>query len=99
MGWSLPGLIEIAQIWRRLALLGRHQGAVGGQHVVLLADLDVIVVLAAIVVAPGGPLLVWLAAVGLVDRPRTRQGMVDHRDVAMQAVGICLLDMNSLFHD
>ena len=46
------GLLEIAQVRRRLVLLGRHQKAVGAEEVVLLADHHVIVVLAAIVLVP-----------------------------------------------
>jgi hypothetical protein len=35
---SLPRLIEIAQIRRGLALLGRHQEAVAAEHVALFAN-------------------------------------------------------------
>src|SRR5579872_7050441 len=72
--------LEVSQIRRRLVLLGRHQEPIRAQHIALLADDDVIVVLGAIVVAPERPLLVRLAAICLADGPRTRQGMVDHRD-------------------
>src|SRR5579872_3854499 len=77
-GPSLLALLEVAQIGRGLRLLGRHQVAVRAQHVGLGADLDVIVVLAAIVVAPERPLLVGLAPVGLADGPGPGQSMVEH---------------------
>ena len=42
--WVSPaGAIEIAQVRRRLVLLGRHQQAVAAQEIVLLADADMIV--------------------------------------------------------
>src|SRR6266705_233955 len=42
---SLLRLLEIFQTGRRLVLPGGHQEAIRAQHVVFLADLDVIVVL------------------------------------------------------
>src|SRR5437016_1411359 len=45
---SLPCLVEISQIWRRLVLLGRHQKPICAQHIVLIADFDVLVLLGAI---------------------------------------------------
>src|SRR6266700_888901 len=92
-------LFEISQIRRQLPLLGRHQVAIGAEHISLVADFDVVVVLATIVLLPDRSLLVRLATVGLVDRPRTRQCMINDGDVVMEDVGIGLVEVNSLLDD
>src|ERR1700722_4279651 len=84
---SLLRLLEISQIGRNLLLPGRHQVAVRAQHIVLLADLDVVVVLAAIVVAPERLLLVRLAPVGLVVRPGAGSGTGDCRGARLEEGG------------
>src|SRR5215831_18071381 len=68
----LLNLVEVAQIRRLLSLLHRHQEAVGGHEIALLADIDVLIVLGAIVEVPGD---VWtgLAHVALGHRPGPRQ--------------------------
>src|SRR5437660_11939194 len=74
--------LEIPQIRRALAFLGRHQQAIGAEHVILVADHDVIVVLAIFL----GPvrLRIWAAAVVLGHRPWPRQRVIEHRDVVMR---------------
>jgi hypothetical protein len=41
------GFLEVAQVGRRLVLLGRHKVAVGAKKIVLLADADVVIAFAA----------------------------------------------------
>src|SRR5437660_5060676 len=83
--WLFSRWFEISQIRRRLVLLGRHQEAICAQHIVLLADFDVIVVLGAVDLAPVRP-RIWLAAIALGHRPRTRQRMVEHRDFVVKDI-------------
>src|SRR5262245_43319506 len=92
----LPGLSEIAQIRCCLALPGRHQIAIGADVVVLLADDDMLVVLVAAGFDPAWRLL---ATVGLVDRVRTGQGVVDRRDVVTNEARIGLVEVNPLVND
>ena len=54
VGCGLFPRLEIAQVRRRLVLLGRHQIAVAADEIVLLADHDVVVVLGAVVLVPVG---------------------------------------------
>src|SRR5258708_23422567 len=49
---SLPHLIEVSQIRRRLVLAGRHQQAIRAHEIVFLADGELLVVLAAIIFGP-----------------------------------------------
>src|SRR5712691_520382 len=72
---SLLRLLEISQIRRSLAFLGRHQQAIGAQHVALRADKEVIVVLGTIDFAPEW-LRIWFATVVFHHGPRTRQRVV-----------------------
>src|ERR1700730_18301605 len=58
-----------------------------------------IVVLATIVVVPVWPFFIWVATVCLADCPRTRQCVVDHRDVVMEDVGVGLVEVHSLLDD
>src|SRR5262245_2196480 len=83
---SLAGAREISEVGRPLSLLGGHQQAVAADHVVFLADLHVIVALAAYFLDPHG-LRIGLAAIGLAHRPRPRQGIVDHGDVEDERIG------------
>src|SRR5712691_5079977 len=91
-----PRLIEVFQIRRRLVLPGRHQPVVCADEIVLLADLDLAVVLRANRLDPDR---VSFATVIPRDRPRTGQGMVDHRDFVMKNIAIGLVQVDSLFHD
>src|SRR5262245_35147408 len=63
---SLPRGAKIAEVRRRLVLLGRHQHTVSAQEIVLAADQNVVVVLGAIVFQPDR---VVVAAIPLRDRP------------------------------
>src|SRR5437588_5217333 len=96
---SLQWLIEISQIRRQLALPGGHQEAIRAQQVILSTDFDMIVVLATIVLSPDWPLFVGFATIGLVDCPRTRQGMVEYRDVVMEDVRIGFVEVNALLDE
>src|SRR6266571_699555 len=74
---SLRRLLEISQIRRRLVFPGGHQDAVGAEHIALLGDFDVIVVLGADALAPYRS---WIrdATIALLHGPRTGQRIVDH---------------------
>src|SRR5262245_36607382 len=91
-------LFEISQIRRRLPLLGRHEKAIPAQHVVLLADDDMIVGLGTVLLIPGGKALLTSPVV-LHDRPGTRQRIVDHGDLVMGDVGVGFVDEDLLFDD
>src|ERR1700722_9367299 len=78
-------LIEVAQIGRRLALLERHQIAVGAQIIAVLADLHMLVADRADVVDPDRRLL---QTIGLVNRPRAGQGMVERGHLVVHDAGI-----------
>src|SRR5712691_6017657 len=82
-GTLLLSLLEIAQIRRLLAFLDRHQVAVGGQEVALLADVDVLIVLGAIIEVPHD-VGTGLAHISLGHRPGTCQRIVDGGDVVGQ---------------
>src|SRR5215510_758981 len=88
-------LIEIAQVWRRLVLAGRHEQPVAAEIVLLLADLHLMLVLAADRLEPGGAAL---AMIGPRHRPRSRQGVVDHGDVVAQYVRVALVEIDALAH-
>src|SRR6516165_10413225 len=66
-------ILEIAQVGGLLALLDRHQVAIGAEVVALLADDDVLIVLAAFVLIEDH-LLLRHPQVALVDRPGPGQG-------------------------
>src|SRR6202034_2761960 len=89
-------LLEIARVRRRLVLARRHQIAVGAEQVGLAADDDVLVVLMAIVLAPGR---VALALVAARDRPWPRQGVIDQRDLVEQLVGVARVERDFLPDD
>ena len=91
--------LEVSQVGGRLVLLGRHQETIRAQHISLLADYDMIVVLGTIVIAPERSFLVWFATVCFVDGPRTRQCMVDYRDIVMEDIRIGFVQVNSLLDD
>src|SRR5262247_1376753 len=93
---SLPALLEIAQVRRRLILARRHQQAVRAQHVVLLADSDVRIAFGADVLEPDE---VALAAILLDHRPGARERIVDGRDLVDEDVGIALVERDALFYD
>src|SRR5579871_5589097 len=92
----LPRLLEIAQVRRRLVLLGGHQKPVAGNEIILLADKHVMIGLTAIVVLPQ---FVAVAPVGLRDRPRPRQRVVDRGDLIVQEIRIVLVEINPLQDD
>src|SRR6478736_6981526 len=86
---------KLPQIRRRLILSHRHQQAVRAQHVVLLADDDMLVVGRAGVRAP---LVIARAAIAAGDRPGTRERVVDDGDLVAQHVR-SLVEADALAHD
>ena len=71
--WRLSGsFIEIPQVRRLLALARGHQEAVGAEHVIVVLDADVRVVLGADLLDPVVP-RVGVAGIFLLDRPGTGQ--------------------------
>src|SRR5215510_9205046 len=94
----LPGLVEIAQIGRRLVLPGRHQVAVRAQKIVLAADDDVQIALGTDGLAPDR-LRILVTTVALVHRPRTDQGMVDDGNVITQKIAVRLVEPDPLLDD
>src|SRR5499427_6040020 len=70
--------IEVSEVRRRLVLAQRHQVAVGAAEVAFLADDDVVVGLGAEIF---GPDRIVLAIVVAHHCPRTREGVVDGRDL------------------
>src|SRR5438105_14606636 len=97
-GVLFAGSRKISQIWRMLPLLGGHQTSITADHVVLVANLDMIVALAANFFDPHG-LRIWLPAIGLENRPRPRQCIVDHGDLVDEGVGVVPGEVNLLFDD
>src|SRR5712691_4074659 len=95
---SLARARKILEVGRTLPLLGRHQQPVAADHVVLLADLHVIVALAAHFLDPYR-LRVALPAIGLAHQPRPRQRVVDHGHVEHEGVGVALVEIDAFFHN
>src|SRR4051812_45924461 len=93
---SLLGLPEMPQVRRRLVLARRHQIAVGAQQVILLADEDVLVVLAAGIFEPDRR---WRAAITAHHHPRPRQSMVDGGDLVAQHARSVGIEEDALLHD
>src|SRR5262245_25094738 len=91
-------LLEISQIRRRLAFLGRHQQAVRTQEVILIADHDLAVAFVADAFAPAWT-RIRVAPEGLVHAPRLRQGVVEHGNLIMKDVRITLIEMEPLLED
>src|SRR5262245_29153632 len=91
-------LVKIAQIRRLLSLFHRHQEAVGGHEVALPADIDVLIVLRAIVEVPDD---VWigLAHIALGHRPGTCQRIVDGGDLVDQHILVGLVEIDALLED
>src|SRR5882672_11274723 len=95
---SLALACKILDVGRTLSLLGGREEPDAADHVVLPADLHVIVALAAYFLDPLG-LRVALPAVGLVHRPRPRERVVDHGHVEDERVGVALVEIDALFHN
>src|SRR5215475_6801052 len=91
-------LLKIAQIRRLLSFFHRHQEAVGGHEIALLADVDVLIVLGAIIEVPDD---VWigLTHVSLGHRPRPRQRIVDAGDLVDQNILVRLVEIDALLDD
>src|SRR5205823_3049775 len=96
-GAPQPILLEIPQVRRRLALLGRHQESVVAQHIVLAAQEDVLIGFDASGLGPDRPHL-RRAAIILNHRPRPRQPVIDDRDFIVQDVLVPFVAVDTLFH-
>src|SRR5215831_6783485 len=92
---SLLCLLEVAQVRRGLVPSGRHQQPIRAEEIVFLAEDDLVVAFGAIILAPAW-MRTRIASIGLVDRPRLRQGMVDHRDLVMENARIVLVEIEAL---
>src|SRR6266436_1883154 len=88
--FSLPRLIEISQIGRRLILLDRHHIAVLADEIVVLADADVVIILAAIIEMPDRS-RVGFAMVFFGNGPRAGQRIIDRRDFVEKNVLVSLI--------
>src|SRR5215469_12732210 len=82
---SLPRLLEISQVRRRLAFAGRHQIAIAAAIIGLLPDPDQLVVAGAVIFEPFR-ILGRQTAIGLRHRPRARVGIVDQGDVVAHGI-------------
>src|SRR5215475_10190341 len=91
---SRLSVLEIFQVGWRLALAHRHQEAVGADIVVVLADLDVTVVLGAIVLEPHHVL--GLAHVLLGHGPGPRERLVEGGDLVDENIAIALVEIDAL---
>ena len=87
---------EVFEIGRGLAFLGRHQEAVRADHVVLLAEPDLLVAFLADIF---GPERLRAAVVGPMHRPRPGERVVDHRDVVVHEVTVGLVEVDALLDD
>src|SRR6516162_6190759 len=79
----LRGLGEISQVGGRLVLLGRHQMAVGADEIGFVLDHHVVILGGAIVL---DTLRIGKARVVPHHRPGLDVGVVDHRDLVVQAI-------------
>src|SRR6202521_3902777 len=89
--------LEISQVRRRLVLLRRHEQPVRAQHIVLVADHHMIVVLA-ILFGPERP-RIRHAPIVLHHGPGSRQRMVDDRDLVVRDLVIRRVDEDPLLDD
>src|SRR5262249_35613821 len=74
------------------------QITIAAQHVVLAADLDMVIALRADALGPYR-LRTGFAAIALEDRPRMGQGMVDHGYVVEKKVRVVLVDVDPFLDD
>src|SRR5262249_55215969 len=91
--WSA---VEIAQVWCRLAFLGRHQEAVGADHVVFPADQHMRIVFGAIDEIPEW---VRLAPIDATDRPGTGERAVGDRRLDAQQARVGFIESHPLADD
>src|SRR5262245_59539197 len=83
------------QVGRRLVLAGRHQVSVGADHIVLAADLYMLVVLGADVFRPYR-LLAGEPAKAALHRPGPCQRVIDGGDLVIEYVWIALIAVDAL---
>src|SRR5262249_34368969 len=96
-GRSLLRLLEITQIRRRLVLAGRHEQAVGAEHVILPADADMRIVLGTDFL---DPIVVRIGVPGifLLHAPWPGQRMVDGGDFVPEHRRIGLVEIEPFLH-
>lgn len=92
----MGGLVEIFQIGHRLVFLGGHQMSVGADEIRFLAELNVMIVSAAIGLDPDR---ICIATIVPRHCPGPCIGMVDGRDLVVQEITISLVDENELLDD
>src|SRR5260370_20072108 len=93
---SVLWLIEVLQIRRRLVLPGRHHLAGAVEHIVLVTDIDLKIVLGADRLDKDR---VPLAMHGLEHGPWATERVVISRDLVVQDVRIRLVQIQSLLDD
>src|SRR2546421_70419 len=91
----LARAFEIAQIRRRLVLLGGHQLAVGAEIVRLAADADMRIVFSAMVRVPDRTQIGIAGGLLFLD-PRPRQRTIGHGDLVIERVGIGFVEVDPL---
>src|SRR5262249_46555725 len=92
-GQTSPPGPEVAGVRGRLVFSRRHQIAIAGEKVEFLADNDVIVVLAALILRPED---VALAPKCLQHRPGPGQRVVDGGDLITEQVLVLLVERDAL---
>src|SRR4051812_33002968 len=87
--------LEIPRIRGCLAFLGRHQKSVPTDEIILRADTHMRIAFGANIL---GPIRfgIGTSAVGLRDRPGSRQSIVDGRDFVAQKVAIVTVEIQPL---
>src|SRR5258708_20018663 len=93
---SVLWLIEVLQIRRCLVLPGRHQLAGAVEHIVLITDIDLKIVLGADRLDKDR---VPLAMHGLENPPWSRERLVISRDLVIQNLRINLVQIQSFLDD
>src|SRR5215471_4081286 len=93
MGQTSPPSPEVAGVRGRLVLARRHQIAIAGEEVEFLADNDVVVVLAALILRPED---VALAPERLQHRPWPGQRVVDGGDLITKQIIVLSVEGDTL---
>ena len=95
---SLRRLFEVSQIWRCLILARRHKMPVAADHIVLVADEHVMVVLGTDLFEPNR-LAARVATVTARNRPGSCQRVIDDGDFVVQDIGIDLVGIEPFLND
>ena len=76
-----------------MALADRHEQTISADEIVFLADLDMLVIIDAVVLEPDR---IAGALIAPGDRPRPCQGMVISGDLSVQNVGVGAVEIEAL---